>query len=179
MLDMKPRITIAFTCLLILLTGVLAAEPALKVGYVNMNHAINESDEGKRSKKFLEAQLEQTKRTLEMKRQEIEAKEKELQESLMLNESVKAQKRQEIEQMKQNLREEAQKHQNIVRRDEARHTQKIFEDLVSVIEKIAQAEQYDVVLEFNVKQTILYSRYQMNDITDKVIEEYNRIQSIE
>lgn len=175
---MKSKIALIFLGLIVGLTGLVSAQSALKVGYVNMNQAINESNEGKRSKKFLEAQFEQSKQLLGMKRNEVEAKEKELNASMMLSEAAKAQKRQEIEALKKALMAEVQKEQNNFRQDEARHTKKIFEDLVSVVNKVAKAENYDVVLEFNIKQTILYSRYEMNDITGKVIEEYNKLQTI-
>lgn len=176
---MTKRIVVLSVGFLLLLTGLVSAQVKLRVGYVNMNMAINESNEGKRSKKFLEAQFAQSKQTLDLKRQEIQVKEKELNESLMLNEAAKAQKREEIEAMKKQLMDEAKREQNTFRKDEARHTKKIFEDLVSVVEKVAKLENYDLVLEFNIKQTILYSRHEMNDITEKVIFEYNKLQSIE
>lgn len=66
-----------------------------------------------------------------------------------------------------------------MRQDEMRHSTKIFKDLVLVIKEIAKEENFDLILEFNVKQTILFSKYEMIDITDKATERYNKIQSIE
>ncbi len=97
----------------------------------------------------------------------------------MLSEATKSQKRVEIEALKKSLMEEAQKEQNSFRKDEGRHTKKIFEDLVSVVNKVSKEQKFDLVLEFNIKQTILYSRFEMNDITAKVIEEYNKLQAIQ
>lgn len=54
-----------------------------------------------------------------------------------------------------------------------RRTTKIFSALKLVIAEIAKAENYDLILELNVAQTILYSRYEMTDITAKVTERYD------
>ena len=163
---------------MLILTASIFAQNGLKVGYVNMNRAINQSDEGKRSKKFLEAQFDQSKRSLDVKKQTIIAKEKELNESLMLSEEAKSEKRREVERLKEELREEAKKEQDSFRKDEQRHTTKIFEDLLSVVKKISEREKYDLILEYNVSQTILYSRFEFNDITDEVIQEYNKLQAL-
>ncbi len=175
---MKRLSKLLLTSILLLFSCSVVAQTKMKVAYVNMNQAINESNEGRRSKKFLEAQFAQSKKQLAEKKKEIEKKEAELVESLMLSEAAKAEKKKEIEMLKQSLMQEAQKEQNAFRKDENRHTAKIFEDLIAVIKKISEQDKYDLVLEFNIKQTILYSKYDMVNITKKVIEEYNKIQSL-
>ncbi|MFH2129273.1 MAG: OmpH family outer membrane protein [bacterium] len=163
----------------ILLTTAAFGQAVLKVGYVNMNKAINLSNEGKRSKKFLEVQARRSQALLKSKEQDLLNKEAELKNNIMLNQEARAQKQQEIVQMKNELRDELTKAQNSIRQDEVRHTTKIFKDLVLVINDIAKEENFDLILEFNIKQTILFSKYEMIDITDKVTERYNSIQTIE
>jgi outer membrane protein len=175
---MKVFVTSILTGLLLLLTSSAYAQAPLKVGYINMNKAINESDEGRRSKQFLETQFEQSKKALDQKKFTIQAKEQELANSMMLSEAAKKVKKEEVEQLKLELTEEIKKEQTVFRQDEARHTQKIFQDLVSVVKTVAAAEKFDIVMEYNVSQTILYSKYTLTDITDKVILEYNKLQVI-
>mgnify|MGYP006286972253 CR=1 FL=1 len=155
----------------------VSAEVTLKIGYVNMNKAINESDEGRRSKNFLESQFKETKKELDQKKMVIQSKERELSESLMLSEAAKKEKREEIEQLKRELAQEAKQVQNQMRQDESRHTQKILKDLVSIVKSVAQAEDYDAIIEYNIRQTIIYSKHDITDITDKVILEYNKRQN--
>lgn len=155
----------------------VSAEVNLKIGYVNMNKAINESDEGRRSKNFLESQFKETKKQLDQKKMVIQSKERELSESLMLSEAARKEKREEIEQLKRELAQEAKQLQNQMRQDESRHTQKILKDLVSVVKSVALAEDYDAIIEYNIRQTIIYSKHDITDITDKVILEYNKRQS--
>jgi outer membrane protein len=175
---MKIKITISFSILLFLLTSSVFAQSAFKVGYVNMNRAINQSDEGRRSKKFLEAQFNATRQGLDVKRQTIQVKERELSEGLMLSVEAKAQKTRELGQLKTELKTEMKREQDNIRRDEQRHTKKIFQDLLTVVKTVSEAEKLDLVLEYNVSQTILYSRLEFNDITEKVILEYNKLQAI-
>ncbi|MBT6615629.1 MAG: OmpH family outer membrane protein [Deltaproteobacteria bacterium] len=170
---------IILVTIFILLATTVFGQVVMKVGYVNMNKAINLSNEGKRSKKFLEVQAQRTQGLLKAKEQDLLKKEAELKNSIMLNETAKNIKRQEIVRLKKELRDDLGKAKKSMRQDEMRHSTKIFKDLVLVIKEIAKEENFDLILEFNVKQTILFSKYEMIDITDKATERYNKIQSIE
>ncbi len=69
---------------------------------------------------------------------------------------------------------EAKKLEGTFRQDEIRHRGESFQKLAVVVKKIAEKEKYDLVLELGLRQTILYTKYNMTDITDKVIVEYNK-----
>jgi len=153
------------------------AAPKLKIAYVNMNEAINLSNEGKRSRKFLEAQANQTKQSLQKREQELRSKESDLRNMIMLSPDAKAKKEVELVEMSQKLRKAVAEAQTSFREDESRHTSKIFSDLKSVVNTVAAAGNYDLVLENSLKQTILFSKYTMIDITDEVIKRYNKLQS--
>jgi len=155
------------------------AAPKMKIAYVNMNKAINLSNEGKRSRKFLEAQANQTKQALQKREQELRTKEAELRNMIMLSPEAKAKKEVELVEMSQELRKAVAEAQNGFREDESRHTGKIFNDLKSVVESVAKDGKYDLVLENSLRQTILYAKYTMTDITEEVIKRYNKLQSAE
>ena len=159
--------------------GQVQEDSTLKIGFVNLGVAINTSKEGQRSKKFLEAQATRTNQLLKEKEQNIIKTEQDLNNNIMLNNEAKEQKRAEIENMKNELREEITKAQQSLRQNEARHTTKILNDLVSIVQDIAKADEYDLVIEYNLKQTILFTKYELIDITDKVVNEYDKVQSIQ
>ncbi|MCP4753182.1 MAG: OmpH family outer membrane protein [Proteobacteria bacterium] len=175
---MKKLLYFHLIALFFLFSGTVYGEADLKIGYVSMNKAINLSNEGKRSKKFLEAQADQSRKFLKTKEKELLRKEQELKNNIMLNQEAKVQKQMEISKLKQELRNDLAKAQKSFREDEARHTSKIFKDLVAVVDKIAKRDKFDLIIEYSVKQTILFSKYRMEDITDKVTEEYNKLQSL-
>ncbi len=176
---MRLKLSVLLAILFLAFSFSAYAQAALKVGFINMNKAINESNEGKRSKKFLESQFAKTKQDLDKKKAAIEEKERELANSMMLTEETKKAKRQEIQRLKKDLAEEAKRMQKSFRQDEARHTKNILQDILSVVKTVAAADEYDVVLEYNMSQAILYSKYPFKDITEKVILEYNKLQNIQ
>ncbi|PCI29600.1 MAG: hypothetical protein COB67_03750 [SAR324 cluster bacterium] len=176
---MKTKILLFLSAFFFLLSSApLQAESDFKIAYVNMNKAINLSNEGKRSKKFLEAQAQQTKLQLQQDEQSLRKKESELKNMIMLSPKNKQAREKEIAQLRQSLRQKLTQAQKDFRSDEARHTGKIFKDIISVLNGIAREGDYDLVLENNVKQTILFSKYPMDDITERVITEYNKLQSL-
>ena len=175
---MKKWLLFLIGCFLFSSNSFAIKESDLKIGFVNMNKVINFSNEGKRKKKMLEAQARQTQKLLKMKEDELRTMEKDLKENIMLNAEAKAQKRAQLNRKRQEFRQEVTKAQKSFRQDEARHTANIFKDLVVVVKKIATEDKFDLVLEFNVTQSILYSKYNLVDITEQVTAEYNKIQSL-
>lgn len=171
------NITFIFLIFLFASTQQTFASAKLKIAYVNMNEAINLSNEGKRSRKFLEAQANQTKQALQKKEQELRSKESDLRNMIMLSPDAKAKKEVELVELSQELRKAVAEAQSSFREDESRHTSKIFSDLKSVVNRVAKTGNYDLVLENSLKQTILFSKYAMTDITDEVIKRYNKLQS--
>ena len=175
---MKKSLTLSISFLLFFTVNNLFAADQLKIAYVNLNKAINMSNEGKRSKKFLEVQARQTRSDIQKKEQALRQKEKELQDMLMLSSEAKSKKELEISQMKLELRKEIDQAQKDFRADEVRHTGKIFADLKVIISNFAKKRNYDLVLEYNLKQTLLFSKYTIVDITDEITEAYNKQQTI-
>lgn len=166
-----------FAILSLLISGYAFGQVNLNVAYINMGKAINMSEEGQQSRKFLEAQASQTRAQLKAKEQEILKKQEELKNSLMLSPEAKAQKEKEIVQMSRDLKQEVNKVQKSFMQDEKNYTQRIFEGLKKIVDRIAKEKNYDLVLEYGVTQTILYSKFQINDITDLVVSEYNKLQT--
>jgi Skp family chaperone for outer membrane proteins len=149
----------------------------LLIGYINMSKAINLSDEGKRSRKFLEPQSKQIDK-LKSDLKGIEAEGAQIRNNIMLNEASKAKKIEEIIKSYQLQQRKIIKAENEFREDELRHTQKIFKDLKKVVEKLAKKKKYDFVVESIIKQSIIFTKYKMIDITEEAIEAYNKSQTI-
>ena len=175
---MKLKI-LTFALLSFLISGFAFGQSKLNIAYVNMGKAINMSEEGQKSRKFLEAQANQTRTQLKAKEQEIRQKQAELKSSLMLSPEAKTQKEREIIQMSRALKQEVNKVQKSFMREEKKYTKKIFEDLKKIVDQIAKKKNYDLVLEYGIKQTILFSKFQLNDITDIVVSEYNNLNAPE
>jgi outer membrane protein len=157
--------------------GSKAAGPEnLKIGVVDMNKALNESAAGARSKNILLTAKNQKENELKAKEQELIKLRSELQTNIMLTAEAKARKEQEMQDREQSLRREVQKAQQELQSQERKLTESIFLELKTVLDQVAKEGRFDLVLEQNASQVILYHKAPFIDITDKVIEEYNKFQ---
>lgn len=175
---MKLKSIFLVSILFLLFNGTIFGQRVLKVGYVQMNKAINTSVEGIRSKKKLEKKAHDAESKLALKEQQIKIAADDLKNNIMLNQSTKDKKRKEIIALQNNLREELKKAQIEFRQEEAKETKRVFDQLAPIIKRIAKEEGFDFVLEYGVKQAILFSKHPMIDITDKVITEYNKSKAV-
>ena len=75
------------------------------------------------------------------------------------------------------LRKEVQQAQKELQIRERKLTESIFIELKTVIDEIAKEEKYDLILEQNASQVILFSSAKFDNITERVIERYTKFQA--
>jgi outer membrane protein len=148
----------------------------LKVGVVNLNAALNRSAAGERSKGILLASKGQLENQLKAREEALKNKREALKNNIMLTEGARAQREEELRGEELDLRREVQKAQQELQDRERKLTESIFIELKTVIEQIAQEEKFDLILEQNASQVILFSSAKFEDVTEKVIERYNKFQ---
>jgi outer membrane protein len=160
------------------LAGICAAAPAwpldLKVAIVNINKALNTSEAGERSKKILLATKTQKENDLKAKDTQFRKLVDDTRSNMMLNDSAKAQKEKELRDKESDLRQEVQEAQRDLQEQERKLTESIFSELRAVIAQIGQEKKYDLILEQGASQVILYTPLKFDDLTDEVIERYNK-----
>ncbi|MBN1283138.1 MAG: OmpH family outer membrane protein [Proteobacteria bacterium] len=148
-----------------------ASSGSIKIGYVDMNRALNEVNEGKKAKSQLEADGRAKKQKLEIMQNEIKSMKEELdkqrlilsKEALQEKEAKFQQKFFELQKMSVDFeREFAEKEVNFIR--------PISEKLAKVIQQIGQQDSYTVIMP---SAMALYS-IPGSDLTDKVIAQYNK-----
>lgn len=146
----------------------------LKIGVVNVNEALNRSAAGQRSKNILLSSKSQLEEDLKAKEDALKKKQLELKNNIMLSDEARSTREQELRQQEQQLRRDVQEAQRELQDRERKLTESIFVELRTVIETIAKEEQYDLVLEQGAANVVLFSRNKFEDLTDKVIERYNK-----
>jgi outer membrane protein len=146
----------------------------IKIGYVNLNKALNESDRGKNATKILEEMLENKKTILSEKEKELKEMDSEIkkQASVLTPESLKS-KTDEFNKLYKNYQRMVKDFQEELQKKENEFTQEIQKELVEVVNTIGKEEGYTFILELNASG-IIYAQKD-NDITDKVIQRYNEI----
>lgn len=144
----------------------------LRFAFVDMQAAILQTDEGKNAKSKIEKEAE-------AKRQDILNQEKELKklddefqaQQAVLSEDAKRAKQTEFQGKFQKLQSARMQFEQEVRQKEMQETQKIFQNLTSVIDDVAKRKGYDMVFERGAG-AVLYAA-KIDDLTNDVVASYN------
>ena len=164
---MKKGFTVFF---LLFLTVPLWAQEKVRIGVVDVQRAISQSEAGKKARgkfrtqvKKIEAKLLKEKQELERLRSGFEKK------SLLLKEDERRNLQREIQKRERSYRLSMRDHEQELREREGEVTAKIFKDLQKVIGEVGKEEKFTLILE---RSQVPY-RDKSIDITDKVIELYD------
>ncbi len=153
--------------------GLLAstASANVKIGYVDMQKAIQSTKAGQKAKKSLEANFEKRKKGLQKKEGELKKMGEELEKKAMvLSDEVRAQKQKEFQESMMEFQQTVQKNQQEIQQEERKLTEPILKKLQTVIEEMAKKESYTVILERR-ENGVLWAEKDL-DITDKVVKAF-------
>jgi outer membrane protein len=164
---------------LLILSSVLLLAPAslqaqeIKLGYVDLQRALNDSEAGKQAKEKFKAEVDKAEQSLEKRKTEVEKLKEELEKKgLLLNEEQRdslerdyRDKLGDFERVYKNLQQELQ-----IR--DRQLTGRILEGLREVVQSVGEQGSYTVILEGN-NTVVLYGAKAI-DLTDTIIKAYNQ-----
>jgi len=154
------------------------AADAIKIGYVDMRVALNESDPGKKAKTELETLIKTKQASIEEKGKNVEKLKSELEkQGSVLSADAKKAKEEEIERQLRDYQRMVQDAQAEVKKREDQVTGSILKEIRDIIDKIGQEDGYSLIFE-NVEGIIVFSRKDL-DVTDRVIKRYNEARAQE
>ncbi len=143
-----------------------------KIGFVDLQKALNESDAGIKAKTKLEAVVKEKQAAVDEKSKEIEKFKTELeQQSSALSPEAKKAKQDELEKMMRDYQRLVKDSQDEIRKEESELTSTIISELRGITEKIGQEDGYTIIFEAG-DTSILYHQKGL-DITDKVLKRFN------
>jgi len=148
----------------------------LKIGVVNLQVALNKSSAGERSKNILLASKTQMENELKTKGDALKKDFDELRANIMLSEEARTRQEKEFRVREQALQKEARNLQRELQQKERKLTESIFIELKTVIDELGREEKFDLILEQNASQVILFTSKTFENITDRVIQRYNKFQ---
>jgi outer membrane protein len=150
-----------------------AADDVLKVGTVDMQHALQSVEAGKKAKSQLEKEFNAKKKDLQSEEASIKKMGEEFKkQAAVMNEDARAKKQAEIQERIMKFQEVTARSQADIQQKERDLTQPIIVKLRGVISDLAKSKGYTVVLEKN-ENTVLYS-LEKDDLTQDVIGAYNK-----
>ncbi|MBM4255236.1 MAG: OmpH family outer membrane protein [Deltaproteobacteria bacterium] len=145
----------------------------LKLGYVDLQKALNDSEAGKQAKEQFKAEVDRAEQTLEKRKSEVEKLKEELEKKgLLLNDEQRdalerdyRDKLTDFERVYKNMQQELQI-------KDRQLTGRILEGLREVVQSVGEQGSYTVILEGN-NTVVLYGAKAI-DLTETIIKAYNQ-----
>ncbi len=142
-----------------------------KVGYVDMQKAVQATTSGKKAKTDLETEFNKRKKELDKKKADIEKMGQDLEKKkAVLSEEVLGKKQMELQEEMMKFQKVVGENQLEIQKKEKELTLPILEKMKKVIEKVAQDKQFTIVLE-RTEQNVLFAQKDA-DLTDDVIKAF-------
>ncbi|HTZ17177.1 MAG TPA: OmpH family outer membrane protein [Dissulfurispiraceae bacterium] len=175
MKNIVSKSIIVFSLLVFSVCPVLAADVPMKIGTINLNRAVNESEQGKKAKEELEAFVKSKQTTLdEIGRNGAKIKEELDTKGDILSAEAKKSKEDELARLTREYQRDAADSQGEVRKKETELTRGIIAELLNIVRGIAADEKYTLILENN--EAIVIFADKGIDITDRVIKKFDESQ---
>lgn len=153
------------------LTGAAYAEN-VKLGFVDMRLALNESKAGKDAKVELEKIIKDKQKVLDDERKTIDEMQADLEKKAsLLSDKAKQEKQKEFQEKVQSYQKMLSDAQKEINEKEASYTQKIIDEIRKTVTEIAKADGYTLVFE-KTEISVMYAEEGL-DLTKKVIETFN------
>ena len=159
---------------LLVFAAVLATRAAhaqsLKIGYVDVQRAVQEVEEGKAARSRLQAELQQKRADLDKKRADLEKMKAEYdKQAPVLSDDAKRQKQEQLQKAFVDAQSAASQMQEELSGKEQEAMQSISKRLLQVVAEVSDKENFTFVLD---KAALLYAPA-ASDITNEVVRRYN------
>jgi outer membrane protein len=167
-INMRVSRWAVFAVLTLGASSVLAEE--YKIGYVDMQRALNETEDGRKAKAQLKKVFDQKQKELDEQQEDVRkaAEDLEKKRTLLPAEKVR-EKEAEIQGRIQKVQQAYMRHQQDLSGKEQEATAKIFERMSRIISKIAAAENFSMIYD---KGAVVYAKPHL-DLTNELIRRYN------
>jgi len=161
------RILLAFT---VALAARTASAQNMKIGYVDVQRAVQEVEEGKAARSRLQTELAQKRTDLDKKRADLEKMKADYdKQAPVLSEDAKRQKQEQLQKAFVDAQTAAGQMQEELSGKEQEAMQSISKRLLQVVAEVSDKENFTFVLD---KSALLYAPA-ASDLTNEVVRRYN------
>lgn len=169
---MKKAISLLLFILLCMPVSSFAVD-ALKIGCIDFQKVLNESDAGKKAKTDLETLVKSKQSTIDEKGKTIEKMKADLEkQASVLSAEAKKSKEEELDKILREYQRLVQDSQTEVKKKELEFTDAIIKDIRQIVEKMGEEGGYTLIIE-KTGGMVLYSTKDI-DLSDVVIKKYNQ-----
>lgn len=152
--------------------GAMTHAAELKIGCVDMQRALNESEAGKKAKVVMESEYQKFQGEITKRRNELQAFQENLQrQGLMLSEKARKEKERDYQNKLKEFKRWGEDRQAELKQKEMELTKATLKGLAAAVKKLGEEEKFTVILERN--EAILLYTSEAVDLTDRVIKIFN------
>jgi outer membrane protein len=156
----------------LLLANVALAQAGPKIGYVDLQRALNESDSGKKAKEEFKVQVDRLQGSLKKQKDEIDGLKEQLEKkSLVMKEEERANLEDDYRKKLRDFERNYKDSQTDLQKKDNELTGGIIKDLQDIIRAYGETEGYTLILEVT-SSAVLYGS-KSADLTDTIISQYN------
>jgi outer membrane protein len=145
----------------------------VKIGVVDLQRAINETEDGRQAKRRLKKLFDERQKSLDQKQNQLKAQKESLERQQdVLSEDALRKKAEVFQAEVMELQQEYMQYQQELSAKEQELTQKILEKMQGILRRIGQTEGYTLIIEAN-EGGVVWVPSNL-DVTDVLIQRYNK-----
>ncbi|MEJ2201036.1 MAG: OmpH family outer membrane protein [Desulfuromonadaceae bacterium] len=167
---MKRLAGLILVCFLLTVSSAFSAES--KVGYVDLQKALNFSAAGKAAKETITAKVKEFEGKIEGKKAELQKLKEELEkQAILLSEQARSDKERDYQQKLKDFQRYTKDALEELQRADADYTRQILEKILKVVQEVGEKEGYAMILEKS-ESSLLYADEKI-ELTEKVIKAFD------
>ena len=164
------RVTQFLVAAVFLLSASAAFAEDSKFGYVDMQRALNETEDGRKAKEKLKKEFDQKQKELDEQQAQLKKDIEDLDKKRTLLPADKLREKEtELRSRLEKVQQTYMRHQQDLTAKEQKETGKIFERMTRIVQKIAAAENLSMIVD---KSALIFAKPHL-DLTNELIRRYN------
>ena len=164
------RVTQALVAAVFLLSTSAAFAEDIKLGYVDMQRALNETEDGRKAKEKLKKDFDQKQKELDEQQTQLKKDMEDLEKKRTLLPADKLREKEaELRSRLEKVQQTYVRHQQDLSGKEQKETAKIFERMTKIISEIAAGENFSMIVD---KSALVFAKPHL-DLTNELIRRYN------
>lgn len=169
---MKRFVVLSLVCLGLVAAPVVSLA-AQKIGYVDLQKALNLSAAGKEAKEQIKAKVQGYDAEVQQRQEELKKLKEDLEkQSMLLSEEARNTKERDYQQKVKDYQRFTKDIQETLQQTDADLTRKILESILKVVETVGKRDGYTMVLE-KTESSIIYADESI-DMTEEVIKAFDK-----
>ena len=168
------KIVIFALATMVLAGSATAVDAQVKIGVVDLQRAINETEDGRQAKRRLKKLFDERQKSLNAKQENLKVQKESLErQQEVLSEDALRKKVEKYQTDLMDLQNEYVQYQQELSTKEGELTQKILEKMQGILRRIGQTDGYTMIIEAN-EGGVVWVPANL-DLTDVLIQRYNKL----